>query len=212
MRTLLLALALVSTPVLFIAACDKGTAPKTDDKKTDDKKADDKSKTEDKAKPGDDKGDKKGDDKDDKKAADKPKLVDTDLSSRGKEWAGWTIQAPEGSKVMEDMSDLRVAGKPCPITDDCLRYDLILSQKKPDLKATKKIQIDSAKQFGDKVDITQDTADYLEWTRETMGVKTKNFEMVLKVGGKDISCHPMGGASDSDFDVMKDSCKTVAKK
>ncbi len=183
---------------------DKGSESK-DDKKGKKSKGDDDD--------DDDKKTKKKPKGDDEPAGEKVELVDVDLSSGGAAWKGYTIKAPKGSKVMEDMSNIRVAGKGCPITEKCAYFDLILSQTKPDLKATKKLHSDGAAQFKDKLTFTEDTATALEWTREGDMGKTRNFEHVVKVGTKELGCHPLGGViTESDLTGMKDACKTLAKK
>ncbi|GAC1587868.1 MAG: hypothetical protein NVS3B20_16030 [Polyangiales bacterium] len=200
---------------LLVVACDKKS--ESSGAEESESKADKKAK---KSK-GDDDDDsdkspkkKKGGEKDDKgDKIEKVELVDLDLSSIGAAWKGWTIKGPNGAKVMEDMSNLRVAGKGCPITDKCPYFDLILSQKKPDLKATKKIQTDGAAQFKDKITFTEDTPVALEWTREGDMGKSRNFEHIVKVGTKDLGCHPLGSVlNESDLTSMKDACNTIAKK
>jgi hypothetical protein len=195
---------------------DKSSESKKDDDK-DDKKDDKKgSKKGDKAK-GDDDDDKsakkpKGD-KADKGSGEKVELADLDLSTRGPAWKGWTIKAPKDAKVMEDMSDLRVAGKGCSIVEDCPYFDLILSEKKPDLKAFKASQAKAAADLKDKIEWGEETAESLEWTRETLGVKTRNFRRIVKVGTKEIGCWPFGGVTkESDFSALKEACKSVSKK
>jgi hypothetical protein len=170
-----------------------------------------------------------GSGKPEEKAADKPKdtapppaaakveMVEVDLSSGGAAWKGYSIKAPKESKVMEDMSNIRVAGKGCPITETCPEFDLILSQKKPNFKETKSLQEQGATAMKDKLQWTGETADMLEWTREsTMGdttIKTLNFERIVKVGGKELGCWPLNAPSkESDLAAMKEACTTLAKK
>jgi hypothetical protein len=167
--------------------------------------------------------------KPEEKPADKPKasvpppaeakveMVEVDLSSAGAAWKGYSIKAPKESQVMEDMSNIRVAGKGCPITETCPQFDLILSQKKPNFKETKSLQDQGATAMKDKIEWTSETADTLEWTRESsMGdstIKTLNFERIVKVGGKELGCWPLNAPSkESDIAAMKEACTTLSKK
>jgi len=209
-KRLLLVLALG----LVTFGCDNkksDSAPSKDEKSKDEKSKDD-DKADKKKEKGDDKSDKPKDEKE-KPKAEKVELVDYDLSSRGAAWKGWSVKGPAGGKVMEDMSDVRVAGKGCPITDKCPSFDLIISQKKPDLKAMKALQTKGAAEMKDKIEFTADTAEALEWTRDSGQLKTRNFLHIVKVGGKELGCHPLNSVvEESDLTAMKEACKTLAKK
>jgi hypothetical protein len=201
---------LILLGALLVLGCDKkseSSGGSSSESKKDDKK-DKKSKGDD---DDDDKPTKKpkGDDKGEK--GDKPEKGDgsLDLSSIDA-WKGWSIKAPKGAKASEDGSDLNVAGKTC---DKCPYFDLMLSQKKPDLKATKKVQTDDAAAAKDKITFTEDTSDTLEWTREAGTKKTRNFVRIVTVGSDEIGCWPSSSVvAEADFTAMKDACKTVAKK
>lgn len=160
----------------------------------------------------DDKGDKKkkkkadDDDDDDKKKADKGGALD--LSSVNG-WSGYTIKAPKGAKASEDDDNVVIAGKTC---DGCAYFEVVLSQKKPDLAATKKIQTDDAAAAKDKITFTAETATELEWLREG-STKSRNFVHVIKVGDDEIGCWPNSSViAEADFKAMKEACDSVAKK
>ena len=216
---LLVCVAPVALATLVALGCDKkseGTeekraaaekTPAKSPEKTAEKKPasydDEKPKGEDDDKPGKPKSD----------AKDETELVELDLSSRGPEWKGWTMKAPAGAKVMDDMSNLRVSGKGCPITDSCPSFDLILSQKKPDLAAMKALQTRGAAGGGEKLTFQADTASLLEWTREGSQLKTMNFLEVVTVSGKAIGCGPLSSVvRASDLTAMKRACGSIERK
>ncbi len=152
----------------------------------------------------------KGSDKGEK--AEKVEMADLDLSSVAA-WKGWTISAPAGAKAAEDAGDLEVTGKSCSGEAKCPYFDLTLSQKKPDLAATKKLQTEEATAAKDKISFTVETDTELEWTRESGDAKTSNFVYVVKSGTDEIGCWPSSSViADADFARMKAACKTAAKK
>ncbi len=208
----LLALLLGVSVFGSVVGCDKKkeeTSSSSSSESKDDKEDKKDKKGKDK-KDDDDKSDKKKDDDKDKgKKPEKVELVETDLSSVAA-WKGWSISAPKGAKVSEDGTDLRVAGKSC---DKCPYFDLILSQKKPDLTATKKLHTDEAAKGKDKINFTESTTAALEWTYEAGDKKSYNFVHIVKVGTDEIGCWPDSSVNaEADFDVMKDACETIAKK
>jgi hypothetical protein len=143
-------------------------------------------------------------------------MVGIDLSPGGAAWTGYTIKAPKGSTVMEDRSNIRVAGMGCPVTETCPHFDLVLSQKKPNFTEMKSIQEEGAKTYKDKLQWIGETADTLEWTRETTdgtNDKSLNFVRIVKVGDQELGCWPLTASSkESDIAAMKEACTTLAKK
>lgn len=139
-------------------------------------------------------------------------MVETDLSSRGDEWKGFTIKAPKDAKVMEDLGDARVAVK---------GFDVVLSQKKgkTSVKDRKKGLEDLAKQVKGKVSFSNETAEGFDYKLETPKLDNDkelfardDFFMVVKVGGKDVGCFPHTSAQKEEIAKAREACKTVAKK
>jgi hypothetical protein len=139
-------------------------------------------------------------------AAPKTDLVDADLSSRGDDWKGWTVKAPKDAKVMEDMGNARVAGKD---------FDIVISQKAPDMKETKENATKGAEASKGKIAFTTDKPEDLEWNVKSGKHTTYFFKLALKVDDKDVTCEVMNtiGADTQKLATrMIDACKTLAKK
>jgi hypothetical protein len=106
---------------------------------------------------------------------------------------------------MQDFRGARVAGKDG-------SFDLTISTR-TDLNATKDNLVEGAKEYGDTLEITKDTPTLLEWTMVSLGAKTLNFHMVLKVGTNAVGCSPLEGQTKpAALNAMKDACRTLTAK
>lgn len=134
-----------------------------------------------------------------------PKLVDVDLSSRGAAWKGYSVKGPAGSKVMEDLGNVRVAGKG--------EFDLILSQKKVDFASFKKNKGIGVKRGKGTLTFPVDKPDMLEWKAVFPKYTTYGFRQIVDVAGKKVGCWPMHGVdAQAKLQIYRDACKTITKK
>ena len=148
-----------------------------------------------------------------KEPAKEIEMVETDLSPRGDEWKGFTIQAPKDSKVMDDLGDCRIAAT--------RTFDVVLSQKSPknDVAAMKKFLEELAPKMKAKLEISNETATGFDWKRETPNETTpdkpfirEDFFMLVDVGGKKVGCFPHSSAGKEEIERARVACKTLAKK
>lgn len=167
----------------------------------------------------DDKGDKPGTaptaDKPTDKPADKPadqapppaaaaKLVPVDLSVVGEDWAGWTVQAPEGATAKESFGAANIT--------DGKSFNLEIRGDKGDIAAYKKESdandINKVKRY------LVDTPDALLYESEVMGQNEFHFYGNVTVGDKTFNCEDIKGPRhmQADAEAMWKSCQSLAKK
>jgi len=157
-------------------------------------------------------------------AAKPVELADHDLSSADPKWAGWTVKAPAGAKVLADgAAGARVAGKGASILDRSpggdRGIDVAFAWGKQDLKELKaNLEKGAAAQTGEyKSSYTwvKEDADTLEWTNEVGKTKSFNFVKHIKAEGQDITCknnYMMGSGNEAEHKRAMEVCGTLAKK
>jgi hypothetical protein len=133
--------------------------------------------------------------------------IDYDLSTTAlPAWKGWSLKAPPGGRVMNDLDkDARVG-------IDHSDFDLVASQEPVDFTALK---ANLAKGAGSntKLTITTDTPDALDWSSAGATYTSYGFVHVITVGGQRIACRAMNDSDDKDaVDLIATACKTLAKK
>lgn len=145
-------------------------------------------------------------------AADKEKeapLTEIDLSPAGAAWKGWTVKAPEGTKV----ADSGAGGPQIALKD----YQLTITEGKLTLNDIKSGAKVGAEAVQGKVTFTTDTPDALEYSTELKdvegkAVKTYGFGIHMKVGDKTYGCQATGPTSEAQVTEAKAVCNSLAKK
>ncbi len=147
-----------------------------------------------------------------KKNEEAPKfeLVDKDLSPAGDSWKGWTAKGPAEAEVMEDLGGARIVTKKV-IGPGA--FDIAFKQGKRNLKESKEALQKGADAARSTVTFTVDTADALEWTTTTGNVKSYDFILLQKSGGKDVTCYTVSPREDeAEIAPLKEACKSLTKK
>lgn len=146
------------------------------------------------------------------KPADKPaepppppaKLVAVDLSGVGEDWAGWSVQAPEGATAKESFGAAQITAG--------TGFDYEIRTDKGDVAAYKKESdandINKVKRY------LVDTPDALLYESEVMGQTEFHFYGNVTVGDKSFNCEDVKGPrhSQADAEAMWKSCQSLAKK
>jgi hypothetical protein len=139
-------------------------------------------------------------------ASPKTELVETDLSSRGTHWKGWSVKAPAGAKLSDEKGATRI---------EAPGFDIVISLKKPHPKKIKSAVEKSAKASSSKVTWTTDSPEALAWTVESSGTKSYFFLEVVKVEKKKVGCQstPSHGAdTEQQVATMRDACQSIHKQ
>jgi len=132
------------------------------------------------------------------------KLVPVDLSVVGEDWAGWTVQAPEGATAKESFGAANVT--------DGKSFNLEIRADKGDIAAYKKESdandINKVKRY------LVDTPDALLYESEVMGQNEFHFYGNVTVGDKTFNCEDIKGPRhmQADAEAMWKSCQSLAKK
>jgi hypothetical protein len=131
-------------------------------------------------------------------------LSDTDLSTRGTHWKGWSVKAPAGAKLSDEHGGTRI---------EAPGFDILISLKKPHLKKVKAEVEKDAKGASAKVNWTSDSPEGLAWNVESGSSKSYFFFEVVTAGKKKVSCRstPAHGASEAQVAVMRDACQSLHK-
>jgi hypothetical protein len=133
------------------------------------------------------------------------KLVSVDLSPVGPDWAGYTIQAPEGATVAESFGAGEVK------SGDHFQLEI----------RADKVDIAARKTESDANDINKvkrylvNTPDALVLESEVMkGRPEFHFVGNVSAGGKDFNCENIKGPTytQADVEAMWAACQTIAKK
>ena len=137
-------------------------------------------------------------------ASEATQLSDTDLSSRGTHWKGWSVKAPAGAKLSDEHGGTRV---------EAPGFDIVISLKKPHLKKVKTEVEKDAKGSSAKVTWTSDSPDGLAWTVESGASKSYFFFEVVTSGKKKVGCRstPAHAATEAQVAIMRDACQTLHK-
>lgn len=147
-------------------------------------------------------------------------MVSYDLGKAGKKWKGWSAQGVKGSKVMLDgISGARIAHDGPGLLDDKPGgdngFDITFEQTKTNFAKEKKLLKEGEKNGPTKHEFTTDSPDLLAWTDRYKDTASYNFEMHMKVDGKNITCHTnimVGAGNKAELKRMMDACKTLAHK
>jgi hypothetical protein len=131
-------------------------------------------------------------------------LSETDLSTRGTHWKGWSVKAPAGAKLSDEHGGTRI---------EAPGFDIVISLKKPHLKKVKAEVEKDAKGSSAKVTWTSDSPEGLAWNLESGSTKTYFFFEVVTSGKKKVGCRstPAHGASEAQVVVMREACQTLHK-
>jgi hypothetical protein len=132
------------------------------------------------------------------------KLVPVDLSVVGEDWAGWSVQAPEGATAKESFGAANVT--------DGKSFNLEIRGDKGDIAAYKKESdandINKVKRY------LVDTPEALVYESEVMGQNEFHFYGNVTVGDKTFNCEDIKGPRhmQADVEAMWKSCQSLAKK
>ncbi len=140
----------------------------------------------------------------------KVELTDKDLSKAGAAFKGWSAKGPADADVMEDLGGARIVTKKVSGPGS---FDLAFKLSKVNLKELKTNLQKGAEAAKAKITFTTDSADALEWTNEIGSTKDYSFSIVMKAGGKDVTCYTVTPReSEADVNALKEACKSLAKK
>lgn len=147
-------------------------------------------------------------------------MVSYALDKAGKKWKGWSAQGVKGAEVMGDgIAGARIAAKATSILDQTrggdIGFDIIFEQTKTNFAKEKKLLLAGQKNSPTKREFTTDTPDLLVWTERTHDEVAYDFEMHMKVDGKNITCHDnlqMGAGNKTELKREMDACKSLAHK
>jgi hypothetical protein len=144
------------------------------------------------------------------KPADKPappppaKLAAVDLAVVGEDWAGWSVQAPEGVTAKESFGAAQVSNG--------ANFNLEIRTDKGDVASYKKEtdanDINKVKRY------LVDTPDALLYESEVMGQTEFHFYGNVTVGDKSFNCEDVKGPrhAQADAEAMWTACQSLAKK
>ena len=149
-------------------------------------------------------------------------VADFDLSSADPSWKDWVAQGAKDAKVMQDgYKGARLAANGPNILEQTpggdQGFDVSFEWGKGDLKSLKKNILLGDKNSNGQVKnvFTKEEPGAIEWTTEVGTSKAYNFEMHMKVAGKDVTCknnYMIGAGNEAQRARFIETCKSLHKK